>query len=161
MIVEIKQFNCTSASTGVTPLPRPYWCCGWALPPLSFSGKYTCTTTGGSPPSAPFCDVANKSFTLPLVDYCKVGGTLYFYSVPNLPIYAYVQLHLCTLPDGSDGAGSTVGFFIAGAEETINAISCSHIDGKYNVLLDQTSLLNYSGGITSTVNMIVDTVTMP
>lgn len=158
----VKTFDCTSAGTGIIPLPRPYWCCGWALPPLSFSGKYTCVTTGGPPPLTPFCDASNKEFTLSINDYCKVGGTFYFYTAPGIPIYAYVNLHLCTLPNGSDGGASSASFFIAGSTDTINSISCSHDDdGKYNFYLNQTSVLNYAGGITSTVTIIVDKVTMP
>lgn len=155
----VQTFNCTTPSTSVTPLPRPYWCCGWGVPPLSFSGRYTCTTTGGSPLLTPFCDATDQPFTLPLYDYCLVGGSFYLYTIPSFPIYAYVHLHLCTLPDGSDG--SAAGFFISGSTDTINSISCSYSGGAYNFYLDQTSVLNYVGGITSTVNIIVDTVTMP
>ena len=169
----IKTFNCTGNGTTITPLPRPYWCCGWGIPPASFSGKYSCTTVGG-PPIYSYCDATNQPFTLTLVSVCKEYGPGtygYIYTTTgtlpptNYPRSLTVYLNLCTMPDGSDGATGAV--VVQEPDDPTSIVSqtttCSYdVDtGAYSFYFNRVCVVEVSPGYTVTVNLTIDTVTMP
>lgn len=157
-------FNCTGAGTTITPLPRPYYCCGWGVPPLSFSGKYTCTTVGG-PPTYPECDATDQPFTLELVSDCYssfFGGYSYAQGTSGFFIYMSVNPGLCASPDGSDGVPASVNIFQPGFI-TVNSLSCSYDKdaGTYSFYYNATSVQDYGSGHIVTIDVTIDTVTMP
>lgn len=163
-------FNCTGAGTTITPLPRPYYCCGWGVAPSSFSGRYTCTTSGGPPPYD-FCDATNKPFSLILTSICRDNGTYYYTQtgdpavLSGYPPWARVSLNLCVLPDGSDGASTAFILAEPPVPEDITSfsVSCSYNSnsGAYSFNLQRVTVTTISPGYTVTTTVIIDTVTMP
>lgn len=157
-------FNCTGAGTTIVPLPRPYYCCGWAVPPLSFSGRYSCSTTGG-PPLYPECDATNQPFTLSLTSECYssfFAGYSYTQGTSGFFIYMAVNLGLCAVPNGSDGMPGVVSIYQPGFI-TVNSQSCSYIKNlnQYNFYYNATSIVDNGMGTIVTIDVIIDTVAMP
>ena len=114
----VEQFNC-SGSSGTSSefaLKRPYSCCGWDVPPESFSGTYTCTSAPPTIPTRYGCSGSKVSFTLPIVDYCQSG---FVYRDPNypedgsIPLTIGLTLTTCLEPTRSvppGKSGFSVGF---------------------------------------------------
>lgn len=157
-------FNCTGAGTTITPLPRPYYCCGWGLRPTSFSGRYTCSTSGGSP-FYPECDATDQPFTLTLTDDCYksfFGGYTYTQGNYGFFIYMAVRLGLCANADGSDGMPGSVAIYQPGFI-TVNSQSCSYNKdlNQYNFYYNATSVEDRGAAGIMTLDVIIDTVTMP
>ena len=157
-------FNCTGAGTAITPLKRPYYCCGWALPPLSFSGKYSCTTVGGSP-AYPECDATDVPFTLTKVDDCysAFGADTWTYTgAPGFFIYAFVVLGLCVNENGSDGVPGAFGLY-AGPVSLSSTQSCSFdkSTGVYSFYFSGSYKTEFTPTYYTIVDVIVDTVVMP
>ena len=144
----IVPFTCyNSSQSGETALPRPYPCCGWKVPPASFSGTYRCISAPMMCGSYP---TVATSFTLAISDYC---GSIHTYSSLSLPFYIVLQTSLCTEPTGAVPPGSvSIGL---GPMPTITSpATCSVVSGVYNFSLGGT--VQYGS---ATLEVIVNQVT--
>jgi hypothetical protein len=143
-------FNChDNNAISEVALPRPYPCCGFNVPPLSFSGFYTCTVTG-TPTFPDGCPAGVTPITFNLVgDGCPTLGSIFLYTASTgFFIYLYLNLRYdCPSIDGSDY--QLMQIFSYGLEQS-KTWSCSHIaGGDYN--FNMTSNYLYDDGMGNTV----------
>lgn len=113
--METVTFECSGSNNQSSEfaLNRPYPCCGWDVPPASFSGKYQCIT---NPINAQYgCNSGWINFTLPIVDYCTEGFTYQDPNYPNegsIPIRIGLNLTTCLEPSESVPPGQS-GFSVS------------------------------------------------
>lgn len=162
-----QQFTCwDNNQVTETGLPRPYPCCGWTVPPLSFTGTYSCSQTG-TPIIGPElnCPTAQPSIlTWNLYSDCPFIANSYLYQVTQeFPIYLFVDLNYdCASKDGSDFVGLAVSDILSPFQVLSLTKTCSHPSpATYNINLNGVWFLDYGDGSTITVSINIYQLTYP
>ena len=116
--------------SGQTALPKPWPCCGWAVPPVSISGTWFCSATPGF-----YCSglpTTPTAFTMNRQNDC---GSVYTYSSVSLSFYVVITLSLCTEPTGAVvGSGFGMGIGPGTFTPAASGNGCSLVGGTYNVM---------------------------
>lgn len=169
-------FNCTGAGTSITPLKRPYYCCGWALPPLSFSGTWICHKTGSPPFGCTETGVDGVAFKFELESECIYnllpGNNPYFRYIevlgntPDLSgSYLLIGLTLCSSPDGTgnfDGTWQLYNPPVSAGSPTVVKDCSYNVTTKVGYFYYENSSYYDDGmGNTLTTSIVVDTVELP
>lgn len=165
----IQTFNCTGAGTTIVPLKRPYYCCGWALPPLSFSGRYTCYKTGTPPVGCNETGPEGVAIKYELMSDCifdLLSGNIPRYidyvevlnDPPVISAQLWISLDFCVEPDGSDKEPFAVVNppVLAAPYE----FECSYDipTGNHTFHWESTGTLDFGGGNTVYISLVFDTV---
>jgi hypothetical protein len=165
-----KAFNCISNSTSIEPLKRPYYCCGWALPPLSFSGKWICVFTGNPPIYTPLVTtMSGVDFKYELASECiffvnpSNNVPFYRYEVPGNPgflggMLVEATLELCSQQNGSDKQP----FYPLNVPPLLAppTFECSYniITKQHTFRWESTGFYDFGGGDTAYISLVFDTV---
>ena len=158
-------FNCYGASTALPALPRAYWCCGFDVPPLSFSGLYSCNATGGTAASVfDSCgtNVVDEPITLTLVNKCYPPQYTY---ESFEKAYLTIERLFCANSNCSDRINDVIVtfYFWSVSSPDIGSVtqSCSFVDGVYSFYYSATSTRTFADSSVLTKSIILNSVDMP